>query len=128
MKGQIKLLAAVAVLLLNSCTTYYMSTDSLKQQFAGVDSTKLKKVELEGGGILMASGNSYLANPIKTINCTDKKGNPATLENGPSIEIRFTYGQNNKRTIFYFAKYLLLIVRSQELNPDSYLQSGKLFP
>src|SRR5258705_3546429 len=102
MKRQIKLLIAAAVLLLNSCTTYYMSTDSLKQQFAGVDSTKLKEVELEGGGILMPSGNSYLANPIKTINCTDKEGNPAKLENGPSIEIRFTYGQNNKRTIFYF--------------------------
>ena len=102
MKKQIQLIIILTAFLLSACTTYYMSVDGLKQQFAGIDSTKLKKVELGGGGILMASGSQYLANPITTIHCTDKSGNPATLENGPSVEIRFTYGQNNKRTIFYF--------------------------
>jgi hypothetical protein len=79
-----------------------MSVGSLKEQFAGIDSTNLKEVEIGGGGILMVSGNRYLANPITTIKCTDKSGNPATLQNGPSIETRFTYGENNKRTVFYF--------------------------
>ena len=50
----------------------------------------------------MAGGNRYLANPVKTIKCTDKNGNPAELQNSPSIEIRFTYGEKNKRTVFYF--------------------------
>jgi hypothetical protein len=103
MKQQIKLMTiAAGLLLFSSCTTYYISVGSLKEQFAGIDSTKLKEVELGGGGILMVSGNRYLANPITTIECTDKSGNPATLKSGPSIETRFTYGENNKRTVFYF--------------------------
>ena len=103
MKRQIKLMiVAAGLLLFNSCTNYYISVSSLKEQFAGIDSTKLKEVELGGGGILMVNGTRYLANPIKTIKCTDKKGNPATLKNGPSIETRFTYGEKNKRTTFYF--------------------------
>ncbi len=32
----------------------------------------------------------------------DKKGNSYKLTNSPSIEIRFTYGEKNKRTVFYF--------------------------
>src|SRR5204862_6143506 len=98
----ILMMIAAGLLLFSSCTTYYISVSSLKEQFAGLDSTKLKDVELGGGGILMVSGEHYLANPITTIKCTDKSGNPATLQNGASIEIRFTYGENNKRTIFYF--------------------------
>jgi hypothetical protein len=103
MKGRLKLtMITLGFLTLSSCKTYYIPLDSFKQQFAGIDSTKLKDVQLGGGGILMVSGNHYLANPITTIKCTDKNGKPATLKNGPSIEARFTYGEDNRRTIFYF--------------------------
>jgi hypothetical protein len=95
-------LFALLVSLFSSCTTYYISPDSFRQQFAGIDSSKLKKVELRGGGLL--SMDTYLANPIVKIKCVDKKGNPAELRNGPNIEIRFTYaeGDKSKRTIFFF--------------------------
>jgi hypothetical protein len=88
-------------LFFTSCKTYYISNDSFKQQFAGIDSTKLKMVEMTGGGNLWVT-EQYLANPLTTIKCQDKKGNPAELENGPAIEIRFTNGGNNKRTSGYF--------------------------
>ncbi|MCF8372655.1 MAG: hypothetical protein K9H64_13580 [Bacteroidales bacterium] len=91
----------IGFLFLTSCKTYYISLDSFKQQFDGIDSTQLKMVEMNGGGILMVS-EQYLANPITKIKCTDKKGNPAELNNSPAIEIRFTYGENNRRTVFYF--------------------------
>ena len=95
-------LLTTGTLFMTSCTTYYISMESFRNQFSRIDSTRLKQVELAEGGMLMAGGNRYLANPVKTIKCTDKNGNPAELQNSPSIEIRFTYGEKNKRTVFYF--------------------------
>ena len=91
----------VGILFFTSCKSYYIPLDSFKQQFASIDSTKLKLVEMTGGGSLWVT-EQYLANPITKIQCTDKNGNPAQLDNGPSVEIRFTYGKLNERTVFYF--------------------------
>ena len=82
-----------------SCTTYYIPVSSLREQFAGIDSTKLINVTVEGP---YNEQYHYLANPISTIQCVDKKGNPFQLTNSPSLETRITYGHNNKKTIFYF--------------------------
>jgi len=91
----------IGVLFFTSCKTYYISADSFKEQFAGIDSTKLIMVEMTGGGNIWVT-EQYLANPLIKIKCQDKKGNPAELDNSPKIEIRFTYGENNKRTSGYF--------------------------
>jgi hypothetical protein len=82
-----------------SCTTYYIPVSSFKEQFAGIDSAKLIEVTMEGP---FYEEYHYLANPITTIQCVDKKGNPHQLTNRPSLETRFTYGHKNKRKIFYF--------------------------
>ncbi|MDR1714898.1 MAG: hypothetical protein LBS20_03555 [Prevotella sp.] len=99
-------LTFLTVVLINGCTTYYISTDSLKQQFATIDSTKMKEVAVSGpamaGAGILYKGYKYKANPIVTIQCTDKNGNPKELINSPSIETRITYGHKNKKTIFYF--------------------------
>ncbi|GHT59738.1 hypothetical protein AGMMS50239_07090 [Bacteroidia bacterium] len=97
-----KLLITVTIFIItmiSSCTTYYLSTDSLKQQFAGIDSTRLKDVIVTGP---YNERYKYEANPIVSIQCTDKNGNLHQLKNSPSIETRFTYGHKNKKTIFYF--------------------------
>ena len=86
------------VCLVSSCKTYYIPVDSFKQQFSGLDSSKLKEVTTRGPA---GDKVKYLAYPIEYIKCVDKTGNPFELKNSPSIEIRFTYS-NNKRTIFYF--------------------------
>lgn len=87
-----------------SCKTYYIPIESFKEQFNGIDSTKLKIVNTRGpaGDIVQ-----YPANPIEYIKCVDKDNNPFELKNGPSIEIRFTE-QNNKRTVYYFDRVFLL--------------------
>jgi hypothetical protein len=82
-----------------SCTTYYIPVNSFKEQFAGIDSTQLVEVTIEGP---LYEEYHYLANPITAIRCVDKKGNPHQLTNRPSLETRFTYGHKNKRKIFYF--------------------------
>jgi hypothetical protein len=88
-----------ALILLSSCTSYLIPMTSFKEQFSGIDSTKLKLVNVIGP---IRENYSYLANPIRIIKCEDKNGNPFELVNSPSIEIRFTHGDNNKRTVYYF--------------------------
>ncbi|MDR3226907.1 MAG: hypothetical protein LBT56_04475 [Prevotellaceae bacterium] len=94
----------LGLFLLNACTTYLIPIDSFKQQFIGIDSTMLKQVTVQDA---LGKIYTYLANPIKTIQCMDKAGKPHELENKPSIEIRFTYGEKNKKTILYFDRVFL---------------------
>ena len=89
----------LGILFLSSCTTYYIPLDSFKQQFAKIDSTKLVNLSVQGP---LNEQYNYLANPISVIECIDKNGKSFSLKNSPSIEVRFTYGYRNKRTIFYF--------------------------
>ena len=86
--------------MLTSCTTYYIPLNSFKEQFTGIDSTKLRDVTVQGPGLL--NRYYYKANPIQTIKCVDKENKPAQLTNSPSIEMRVTYGYKNKRAVFYF--------------------------
>ena len=87
------------VLFLTSCTTYYISLDSFKTQFANIGSYNLKNVTVRGP---MYETYHYKANTISTIKCTDSNGASFELTNSPSIEMRVTYGQRNKQSIFYF--------------------------
>jgi len=86
-----------------SCKTYYIPVQSFKEQFNGIDSTKLRLVNTRGPAGDVAE---YFANPIDYIKCVDKNNIPFELKNSPSIEIRFTEN-NNKRTIFYFDRVFL---------------------
>lgn len=94
-------LLLTGVWILSSCKTYLIPIESFERQFSGIDSTSLKKVRIKG-----ATHDSYFANPIKKIDCIDKQGNAYQLNNGPAIEIRFTYGEKNRKTIFYFDRVI----------------------
>jgi hypothetical protein len=91
-------LAVLVFVLTASCANYYLTTDSLRKQFSGIDSTKLRRVTVRGP---VGERDAYLANPIDTIECVDKEGNPGRLIDSPSIEMRVTE-TNGKRTVFYF--------------------------
>jgi hypothetical protein len=99
MKKRFMVISVIGCIVVSSCTTYYIPVDSLKQQFAGIDSTKFKEVIVKGP---VYERYQYLANPIERIQCVDKKGTPHQMTNSPSIETRFTYGYKNKRKVFYF--------------------------
>lgn len=85
------------------CKTYYIPVESFKEQFNGIDSTKLKVVNTRGPAGDIAQ---YPANPIDYIKCVDKDNNSFELKKSPSIEIRFTE-LNNKRTVYYFDRVFL---------------------
>ena len=89
--------------LMSSCVTYYITTDSLREQFSDIDSTKLRTVTVRGPA---GDVNKYLENHINIIDCTDKNGNPSQLTNSPSIEMRVTL-TSGKRPVFYFDRILV---------------------
>jgi hypothetical protein len=100
MNFNIKLLIGVfGIILLNSCTTYFIPMQSFKEQFSQIDSTKFKMVKVKGP---LGEKYNYLSNSVKKIKCEDAKGNKFELENSPSIEIRITSGKNNTRNVCYF--------------------------
>lgn len=102
MKIKLIILLSIALITaaLNSCTTYYMTVDSFKQQFYGLDSTKYIKSKILLPPLYVPT--KYLRNPITTIYCTDKNGIEHELINSPSIEIKFIYGPKKKHKVFYF--------------------------
>ena len=72
--------------------------DSFRKQFETVNSESMKTVEVQ-----TPYGKwSYEANPIATIVCVDKHNQLATLRNGPTVEMKLTYGARKKRSTFYF--------------------------
>lgn len=89
---------------LSSCKTYYISVDSFRQQFAGLDTSKLKIVITKDP---WGHKSVYKTYPVESVLCTDQNGNKFLLKNGPSIEIRFTEN-NGKKTVFYFDRILLV--------------------
>jgi len=82
----------------SSCKTYYIPVDSFKQQFAGMDTSNMRQVTTQGPAGDRVKYETY---PIDYIHAVDKSGNPVTILNSPSIEIRFT-DTSNKKTVFYF--------------------------
>lgn len=91
-------LFAGLILLLSSCKTYYIPVDSFKQQFANMDTSNMREVTTQGPA---GDPVKYKIYPIDYIHAVDKTGNPITIPNSPSIEIRFT-DTSNRKTIFYF--------------------------
>ncbi len=102
-KGFLIGLLVGCILLINGCATYYIPVQSFQEQFQGITESNLRTVKVQGPGGYITE---YKANPIETISCFDKNGNQFTIQNSPSIEVRFT-DKNNKRTIFYFDRILL---------------------
>src|SRR5215203_4463728 len=92
----------IIALLLVSCKTYIIPTNSLIQQFQGIDSSRLRQVVVRGP---LGEKYQYLANPISSIICLDQKGRTAQLANSPSIEVRVTH--NNQKTVLYFDRLFL---------------------
>ena len=75
------------ILFFSSCKTYYIPVDSFKQQFANMDTSNMREVTTQGPA---GDRVKYKTYPIDLIKAVDKTGNPITIPNSPSIEIRFT--------------------------------------
>ena len=92
----------VMPLLLTSCATYHLSTDSLVQQFANTQPERKYTYE----PTLFFIPFSVNGNSLQTITCLDKNGKETTFDvtNRTSVRITLT---DNSRTTFYFNTLLI---------------------
>ena len=92
------------LLIITSCKTYTIPTESFKKQFTKTEHIQEKEVEINNP--LLYGNLKYSANNIKTLNVVDKKGNELTIQNSPSLEMRVTH-KNGKKYVFYFDTIIL---------------------
>lgn len=92
----------LCLILLNSCTTYYMTSDSLKDQLGKIDQQNVQKVYDFRLGILpgLLRGRQFY-NGISEIQCLDKYNYPTFVKVNPSTSIRITE-LNGKHLTLYF--------------------------
>lgn len=64
-------------LITNSCKTYYIPVQSFKEQFNGIDSTKLRLVNILGPS---GKVSEYFTNPLDYLKCIDKNNKPVELK------------------------------------------------
>src|ERR1700761_3233674 len=88
----------IAIVIFSSCKSYTIPVDSLRQQLQGIDPSKCTLI-LPGD---VFSKATYRINGIRVIHCEDNDGNKHELAGGSSIEVRFTYGSDNRRMSGYF--------------------------
>ena len=96
---------AVILILAVSCKTYTVPVESFREQMTVSGSDKLKEVEINHPSFYTASSSNgnlrYLANSLRSIEVSDKKGNKVKLENSPKLEMRVTK-KDGKKHILYF--------------------------
>ena len=103
-KMKSKIIAIAILLLIISCKTYTIPTDSFRNQMINANSGNMKKVEINNP--LTFGKLTYSANNIKSLIVIDKNGNELIKENKPSIEMRVTH-INGKKYHFYFDTVIL---------------------
>jgi hypothetical protein len=86
------------VLCVSSCATYQIPVESLKLQFAGIDSSKLVNIILADR---RGDEYSFLINPIRVLKCLDNENNPMIIRTSPKLMMIVT-DKNNNRTKFNF--------------------------
>ena len=99
-----KLIGIGVLVLIFSCKTYTISTDSFREQMIEAKSRNLSKVHINNP--LLYGNMKYSSNNIDRIIVKDKNGNNTYLNNSPSIEIRVTH-VNGKKYHFYFDTVIL---------------------
>jgi hypothetical protein len=97
------LIPLILVFSLTSCKTYVMSVESFRQQFQHLDSSYASAKATPIWSTGFHHGNdTFLVHGHMRIRCQDAQQRDHILNGGPSTEIRFTYGPDNRRATVYF--------------------------
>ena len=97
MKKRLSILALVVLMI--SCKTYTVTPENFKKQIIDSNSNNLKDVKVNNP-IFKFSSIEYKANSLKYLNVYDKNGTLSFMQNSPSVEMRVTL-KNGNRKIFY---------------------------
>jgi len=102
------LLTALLTLLLTSCSTYYMTSTSLKEQLQKVDPNKIEDsydFRLGLVGVALKGGKNFY-NGIESLKCTDKNGKEKIVKIQTNTGIRLTDDTGKKQTLYFDSVFL----------------------
>jgi hypothetical protein len=102
------ILMNLMMLLLTSCSTYYMTSSSLKEQLQKIDPNKIEDsydFRLGLVGVALKGGENFY-NGIESVKCTDKNGNEKTLKITTNTGIRLTDSTGRKQTLYFDSLFL----------------------
>jgi hypothetical protein len=105
---KIYLLFIPAILFISSCSTYYMTPTSLKEQLEKIDPDKIYDAydfRLGVAGVALKGGKNFY-NGIQTLRCTDKKGNEVIKSVNTQTGIRLTDKSGRKQTLYFDSVFL----------------------
>lgn len=102
------IILAITSLTLASCKTYYMSSNSFKEQLQNIDPNKITDAydfRLGLIGVALKGGKNFY-NGIDKIKVTDEKGNILERIVTPKTSIRMTNTNGRKLTLYFDSLFL----------------------
>ena len=102
------LISMVLILFLSSCSTYYMTSESLKEQLQKIDPNKIEdSYDFRLGiiGVALKGGKNFY-NGIDSLKCKDKHGNDATIPVKTQTGIRMVDNSGRKLTLYFDSVFL----------------------
>lgn len=102
------LLTTLLTLLLTSCSTYYMTSTSLKEELQKVDPNKIEDsydFRLGLVGVALKGGKNFY-NGIESIKCTDKNGKEKLVKIQTNTSIRLTDNTGQRQTLYFDSVFL----------------------
>lgn len=95
-------------LLMTSCSTYYLTSESLKEQLQKIDPDKIEdSYDFRLGiiGVALKGGKNFY-NGIDSVKCKDKHGNDAIIPIKTQTGIRMVDNSGRKITLYFDSVFL----------------------
>jgi len=98
----------IFVLTMTSCSTYYMTSSSFKEQLQNIDPNKINEAydfRLGLVGVALKGGKNFY-NGIETLKCKDKNGNDVIFTVKPQTGIRLTDSTGRRLQLYFDSVFL----------------------
>jgi hypothetical protein len=102
------ILMAILTILFTSCSTYYMTSSSLKTQLQNIDPNNINDAydfRLGLVGVALKGGKNFY-NGIKTVNCKDQNGKDVIFTIKSQTGIRLTDNTGRKIQLYFDSLFL----------------------
>ncbi|MDP4240644.1 MAG: hypothetical protein Q8904_14370 [Bacteroidota bacterium] len=98
----------ILVAIMTSCSTYYMTQSSFKEQLQNINPNKINDAydfRLGLAGVALKGGKNFY-NGIETLKCKDKNGNDVIFTVKPQTGIRLTDSTGRRIQLYFDSVFL----------------------
>jgi len=89
-----------------SCTTYYLSTESLNKQLANIDTSAVSQVyDFRLGPVGVLSGKHFY-NSIRKVEVTNKAGEKSVLKVTPNMAVKITDKKGRHKIVYFDTMFI----------------------